>query len=124
MRRNRVTEPIERVGTGFRKRTALFETRFRDCETPMILLYTDTAHCRGMRRGRYHELLRYALEQRTLRWAIYEEYRRDERFHNATDSAFLVDHDDAYWHNRGVPGPVGQYPNSLLRAWRRHRHSF
>lgn len=80
---------------------------------PMILLYTDANCCCGQRRGTYHELVRWTIERDVHRWAIYMEYLQGERFHNATDRNFLVDHDDVAWHNRGVPGPVGKYPNDL-----------
>lgn len=71
----------------------------------MILLYTDAFNCRGQRRGTYHELLRFANTHPLLCWAIYWEHLQGQRFHNATDRNFLVDHDDPYWHNRNVFGP-------------------
>ena len=84
----------------------------------MILLYTDAYNCRSQRCGMYHELVRFAIERQARCWAIYLEYRQGQRFHNATDADYLVDHDDPYWHRRGVPGPVGKYPNDLKRQQR------
>lgn len=84
----------------------------------MILLYTDACNCRAQRRGTYHELVHFAIARQAHCWAIYLEYWQGQRFHNATDRDYLVDHDDPYWRRRGVPGPIGKYPNALNRQQR------
>lgn len=77
----------------------------------MELLYSDHLCCRGMMKGTYRSLVEWAKKQNPplQKWAIYRIYigESNQRFHNASDLRYLVDHDDDYWHNRGIPANVG-----------------
>jgi hypothetical protein len=77
----------------------------------MELLYSDHLCCAGMMKGSYRCLREWVKKQDPplKRWAIYRIHigESDQRFHNSTDLRYLVDHDEDYWHRRGIPANVG-----------------
>lgn len=67
------------------------------------LLGSDHIGCQTLIRGTLRRVKRIAHARNLKHWAIYRTMYKGRRFHNATDSDFLIEHhDDPYWLNRGV----------------------
>ena len=73
-------------------------TSYTSCE----VLYRDKLCCRGLYKGTYAKCLAFVRSQaeNLTDWSIYRAYLNGKPFHNATDEAFLLDHDSRYWRNR------------------------
>ena len=65
---------------------------------PYVMLYTDKQGVRGQWYG-HDPMILSQRGQDMLRWAVYRTSYHGRPFHNATDSKYLVCHDDVYWHN-------------------------
>ena len=65
-----------------------------------VLLYTDNRQVRGQRKATRRGLSTLlAFAKRQPIWALYKATHKGRAFHNATDPAFLICHNDPYWHN-------------------------
>lgn len=70
----------------------------------MILLYTTTNSVRCRLEGTERALRRFLREagSQIRLWSLYRDFYQGRPFHNATDSDYLVDHDDPYWNDKEV----------------------
>jgi len=83
-----------------------------------VLLYTDNRQCRTSRSGSLRQCRAVVrqLQGRVTDWAIYKASHKGRAFHNSTDSLFLVEHDDGYWHNTRF-GHLAPHPAILQDRW-------
>jgi len=65
-----------------------------------VLLYSMD-QCRAQKTDTYGACMAFVDRWigRLDNWALYRASYQGKRFHNATDSRYLVTHDDPYWHN-------------------------
>lgn len=73
----------------------------------MQIIYTKN-NCVGIRKNIHTiaDAKKILLKIRPERWAVFLDYYKGRRFHNATDINFVVAHDDTYFKNIGYVPPT------------------
>ena len=76
----------------------------------VVLIGSDQLCCRTMYTGTMRKVKQMAAANNLKHWAIYRQYVNGRIFHNATDPAYLVEHNnDPFWLNTEAKTGVHRY---------------